>query len=90
VLAREQERAASNSLKKETTKPAGLTDDGLVVEGIIDIGQALISACGGLIDLGWALHVQGFVRTFVVEDFDKVIEAGLLLKEVSPIAVASV
>ncbi len=57
-------------------------DNNLVVEGIIDIGQSLVGAGGGLIDLGWALHVQGFVRAFVVEDFDEVIEAGLLLKEI--------
>ena len=53
----------------------------LVVEGIIDIGQSLIGADRGLIDLGRALHVQSFVGTFVVENLDKVIEPGLLLKE---------
>jgi hypothetical protein len=52
------------------------------VERIIDIGQSLTDAGGWLIDLGRALHVQGFVRTFLVEDFDEVIESGLLLKEV--------
>jgi len=57
-------------------------DNGLVVERIIDIGQSRIDAGGWLIDLGRALHVQGFVRTFLVEDFDEVIEPGLLLKEV--------
>jgi hypothetical protein len=36
----------------------------------------------GLIDLGGALHVQGFVRTFLVEYLDEVIEPGLLLKEI--------
>jgi hypothetical protein len=35
-----------------------------------------------VIDLGRVLHVQSFVRTFLVEDLDKVIEPGLLLKEV--------
>jgi hypothetical protein len=45
-------------------------------------GNPLIGAGGGLIDLGRALHGQGFVRTLVVEDVDKVVEAGLLLQEV--------
>jgi hypothetical protein len=31
-------------------------------------------------DLGRALHVQGFVRTFVIEDFDEVIEALTVLR----------
>ena len=35
-----------------------------------------------MIDLGRALHVEGFVRTLVVEDFDEVVEACLLLQEV--------
>ncbi len=49
---------------------------------IIDIGQSLVDARGGLIDLGGALHVQRLVRTLLVENFDEVIEPGLLLKEV--------
>jgi hypothetical protein len=57
-------------------------DDDLVVKRIIDIGQPLVGASGRLIDLGRALHVQGFVRTFLVEDLDKVIEPGLLLKKI--------
>jgi hypothetical protein len=36
-----------------------------------------------LIDLGRAQHVQSFVRALVVEDFDEVVEAGLLLKKVA-------
>jgi hypothetical protein len=35
-----------------------------------------------LIVLGWAVHVQSFVRTFVVEDFARVVEADLLQQEV--------
>ncbi len=65
------------------TDAATIGDDhDVVVEGIIDIGQSLVGAGSGLIDLGRALHVQSFVRTFLVEDFDKVIEPGLLLKKV--------
>jgi hypothetical protein len=58
-------------------------EDDLVVKGIIDIRQSLIRAGRELIDLGRALHIQGFVRTFTVEDLDKVVEPGLLLKKVS-------
>jgi hypothetical protein len=35
------------------------------VEWIVDVGKSLVDACGGLIDLGRALHVQGFVWTLV-------------------------
>jgi hypothetical protein len=35
-----------------------------------------------VVDLGRTLHVQGFVRTLVIEDLDKFVEAGLLLQEV--------
>ena len=35
-----------------------------------------------LMDLSQKFHVQGFMGTFVVEDLDKIIEAGLLLEEV--------
>jgi hypothetical protein len=52
------------------------------VKGIVDIGQSLIGAGRGLLDLSRALHAQSFVRTFVIEDFDEVVEASLLLKEV--------
>jgi hypothetical protein len=72
----------AKTVLKLTDATAMGDDDGLVVEGIIDIRQSFVDACGGLINLGWALHVQSFVRTFVIEDFDEVIEAGLLLKEI--------
>jgi len=65
------------------TDPAAIGDDNdFVVEGIIDIGQSLIDAGRGLIDFGRAFHVQGFVTTLLVEDLDKGIELGLLLKEI--------
>ena len=66
----------------QTDAAATGNDDDLVVQRIIDIGQPLVGASGGLIDLGGALHVQSFVRTLLVENFDEVIEPGLLLKEV--------
>jgi hypothetical protein len=36
-------------------------DNGLVVAGIIEIGQSRIGAGGRMIALGRALYVQGFV-----------------------------
>ena len=51
-------------------------------EGLLEYRQSLVGAGRGLIDLGRALHAQGFVRTFLVEDVDEVVEPGLLLKEV--------
>ena len=54
-----------------TDSPAIGDDDGLVVERIVDVGQSGIGPGGWLIDFGRALHVQGFMRTFVVEDFEE-------------------
>ena len=71
-----------NFFAAQADAPATGNDDDLVVKRIIDIGQPLVEASGRLIDLGGALHVQGFVRTLLVENFDEVIELGLLLKEV--------
>ena len=76
------EDGAEVNLFAPQTDAAAIGDDhDFVVEGI-DIGQALIGAGGGLIDLGRTLHAQGFVGALVVEDGDKVIELGLLLQEV--------
>src|SRR5260370_15115891 len=72
-----------NFLAPQTDAAAVGDDNDLVVERVIDIGQSCIGAGGRLIDLGRALHVQGFMRTFVIEDFDEVVEPGLLLQEVA-------
>ena len=72
-----------NLLVPQTDASAVGDDNGLVVEGIINVGQSLIGAGGGLIDLGWALHVQGFVWALVVADLDEFVEPGLLPQEVS-------
>ena len=77
-----EDRAEVNLFAAQTDAPAVGDHDGFVVEGIVDVGQALVEARGRLIDLGRALHVQGFVRPFVVKDFGEFIEAGLLLQEV--------
>ena len=44
--------------------------------------QSLVDPRRMLMDLRQKFHVQGFMGTFVVEDLDKIVEAGLLLKEV--------
>src|SRR5580704_4575580 len=75
--------AEVNLFVAQTEAAATGDDNDLVVKGIVNIGQSLTGAGGGLIDLSRALHVQGFVRTFVVEDFDEVVEASLLLQEVA-------
>src|SRR5205807_2793108 len=56
--------------------------DGFVVEGIVDVGQSLVDAGGGLIDLRRTFHVQGLVRTLVVEDLHELVEPSLLLKKI--------
>jgi len=56
--------------------------DGFVVEGIVDVRQSGVGTRGGLVDLGRTFHLQSFVRTLVVEDLDKLVEAGLLLKKI--------
>src|SRR5260370_42246171 len=73
-----KDRTEVNFLAPQTDAAAVGDDNDLVVERVIDIGQSCIGAGGRLIDLGRALHVQGFMRTFVIEDFDEVVEPGLL------------
>jgi hypothetical protein len=67
----------------ETDASATCDDERLVVERIVDIRQSGVGTRRRAINLCGALHIQGFVRSFVVKDFDEVIESGLLLKEVS-------
>jgi hypothetical protein len=74
--------AEVNLFVAETDAATASDHDGFVVKGIVDVRQSLIGASRGLIDLGGALHVQGLVRTLVVEDVHELIEAGLLLEEV--------
>src|SRR5258708_12963322 len=75
--------AEVNLFVAQTEATAAGDDNDLVVKGIVDGGQSLIGAERGLIDLGRALHVEGFVRTLVVEDFDEVVKACLLLTELA-------
>jgi hypothetical protein len=58
--------------------PQRVTTDGFVVERIVDVGQALMHTGGGADKPRGAVHVQGFMRALVVEDFDEVVEEHLL------------
>src|SRR5882762_6811236 len=53
-----------------------------VVKRISKFWQAAIAADGGSVDFRGALHVQGLMRPFVVELFEKIIEFALLLQAV--------
>ena len=55
-------------LAAETDAPTAGHHDGFIVEGIVDVRQSGVGARGRLVDLRGKFHVQGFVRTFVVED----------------------
>jgi hypothetical protein len=57
--------------------------DGFIVQRIVDVRQSGVGAVGGLIDFDRAFHGERFVRTLVVEDIDKLVEAGLLLQEIA-------
>ena len=52
------------------------------MQGIVEVGQSGVDAGRGLIDLCRTFHAESFVRTFLVEDITKLVEAGLLLKKV--------
>ena len=43
--------------------------DGVVVERVLGLADALIRPCRSCIDLSGALHVEPFMRPFVVEFF---------------------
>ena len=77
-----EDRAEINFLVAEADASAIRDHNDFVVKGIVDIGQPLVGTRRMLIDLSRTFHVQGFMGTFVVEDLDKIVEAGLLLKEV--------
>src|SRR6185312_16460668 len=57
-------------------------DDRLVMERVEEFLNALIRAAGRRVDLGRTLHVESFVRSFVVKLLEEGIELGLLLKQV--------
>ena len=67
----------SNFLVAEADASAIRDHNDFVVKGIVDIGQPLIGTRRILIDLSRTFHVQGLMGTFVVEDLDKIVEAGL-------------
>ena len=49
---------------------------------VVEFRNALIGAAGRVIDLGRTLHVERFVRAFVVELLMKASNLGLLLQQV--------
>jgi len=51
--------------------------DSFVVKKVIDVRQSGVGTRGRLVDLGRTFHLQSFVRTLVVEDVDKLVEASL-------------
>ena len=63
-------------------RPQRVDHDGFIVEGIVDVRQSGVHALGRLVDLRRALHVQGLVRTLVVEDLDELVEPSLLLQKI--------
>jgi hypothetical protein len=57
-------------------------EDVSVVQGVAELGQAVIAARRGRVDFSGALHGEGFVRSFIVEFSYEIIEARLLLQAV--------
>src|SRR6516164_5621643 len=55
--------------------------DGFVMEGVRDFGKPTVGTRRRGVALRRKLHIQGLVRTLGVEDFQEVIEFGLLLKD---------
>jgi hypothetical protein len=77
-----EDRAEIDFFLTQTDATAMRNHNGSVVERIVDVGQTLVDARRWPIDLGRTFHLQSFVRTFVVEDIDELVEASLLLKEI--------
>ena len=64
-------------------KPAAVSDVySLIVERVAWFGQTLVHPARWPVQLGGALHIKGFMRTFGVELRGKVIELRLLLQAV--------
>src|SRR5690606_16707645 len=61
---------------------AGGDGDGFVVEGVVELGQAIIGAWRGPVALGQTGHREGLMRALGVVDVDEVVEPALLLEEV--------
>jgi len=68
--------------RSQTEAAATGGDNDLVVKGICRY-RAILDRSGERVDsFGRALHVQGWVRTLVVEDHE-VVDAGLLLQKLA-------
>jgi hypothetical protein len=57
-------------------------DDGLVMERIVRLADTAIGPARGQIDFRGVPHVEGFVRTLVVELFQEGVELGLLQQQI--------
>jgi len=77
-----EHRAEIDFFLAQTDTSATGDHDGLIVQGIVDVRQAGVGTCRGLIDLSGTFHVQNFVETFAVEDLSKFCQAGPLLQKV--------
>ena len=77
-----KDRAEIYFLFAETDATAMGNHDRSVVEGVVDVWQALVGTRRSLIDIRRTLHAESFVRSFVVKDVDEFVEARLLLKEI--------
>src|SRR5882672_2669475 len=75
-----EDRAEINFFAVQTDASAVGDMNDAVVKRISKFWQAAIAADGGSVDFRGALHVQGLMRPFVVELFEKIIEFALLLQ----------
>src|SRR5208283_1976400 len=57
-------------------------EDVPIVEGIGEVGQAVIGAARGGVEVGGAFHVGRFMWPFLIEFLHEIIESGLLLETV--------
>src|SRR4029077_5087774 len=78
-----EDRAEIDFFLAETNTAAMRNHNRSVVERIVDVGQTLVDSRRWPINFGRTFHVQSFMRTFVVEYIDELVEGSLLLKEIS-------
>ena len=72
-----------DALAEHADAAAGGDEDVTVVEGIVDVGQALICTRRRSVDFRGTFHGEGLVGSFLVELADEAVEADLLLKEIA-------
>jgi hypothetical protein len=72
-----KDRAEIDFLSAETNAATVCDDDG-AVKRVVDVRQYGVPSRRRLTNLCRTFHVQGFVRSLVLEDLDEIIEAYLL------------